>query len=106
VGADGDLANWAVPGKRVMGIGGAMDLAAGARRVVVLSTHVAKDGSPKLVDRLTFPRTAAGCVDRVITELGVFDPVGAGFRVVELAERVRLEEVRAATGALVEFGLL
>jgi 3-oxoacid CoA-transferase subunit B len=99
VGANGDLANWAVPGKRVMGIGGAMDLAAGARRVVVLSTHVAKDGSPKLVGRVSFPLTAAGCVTRVISDLGVFDPVGEGFRVVELAEGGTLEAVRAATGA-------
>jgi 3-oxoacid CoA-transferase subunit B len=101
VGANGDLANWAVPGKRVMGIGGAMDLAAGARRVVVLSTHVAKDGSPKLAGTVSFPLTAAGCVTRVITNLGVFDPVGEGFRVVELAEGVTLEGVRAATAAAV-----
>lgn len=99
VGADRSLANWAVPGGRVMGIGGAMDLAAGARRVVVLTTHRAKDGAAKLVRSPTYPLTAAGVVDRVITELGVFDPVADAFRVVELAEGVTLDRVRAATDA-------
>jgi len=100
VGANGDLANWTVPGRRVMGIGGAMDLAAGARRVVVLTTHTAKTGSPKLLDRVTFPLTARACVDRVITDLGVFDPAGEGFVVVELAEGVTREQVAAVTGAV------
>ena len=99
VGADGHLANWAVPGGRVMGIGGAMDLAAGARRVVVLTAHRAKDGSPKLLRTPTYPLTAIGVVDRVITDLGVFDPVGEAFRVVELAYGVTFERLRAETGA-------
>lgn len=85
VGANGDLANWAVPGVRVMGIGGAMDLAAGARRVVVLCSHTAKDGSPKLVPRVTFPLTARAVVSRVITERGVFEPSGDRFTLVEAA---------------------
>lgn len=99
VGADRGLANWAVPGVRVMGIGGAMDLAAGARRVVVLTTHTAKGGAPKLLATPSFPLTAANVVDRVITELGVFDPDGATFRVVELAPGVTLDAVAARTGA-------
>ena len=73
VACNGDLANWTVPGKLITGMGGAMDLAAGARRVVVLQSHVSKDGKPKLVSQLTLPATALGCANRVITELGVFD---------------------------------
>ena len=99
VGANGDLANWAVPGKRIMGMGGAMDLAAGARRVVALSTHVAKDGDPKLVLQASFPITAVGAVGRVITDLGVFDPAGDHFVAVELAADVSLEQVQNSTGA-------
>lgn len=99
VGSNGDLANWAVPGVRVMGIGGAMDLAAGARRVVVLTAHRAKDGAPKLLTRVTYPLTAAGVVSRVITDLGVFEPTGDGFRVVELADDVDRAAAEAATGA-------
>lgn len=95
----GDLANWAVPGKMVTGMGGAMDLAAGARRVVVLQTHVARDGAPKLRAELTLPVTALGCVSRVITELGVFDPTGRSFRCVELAPGVTHAQAAAATAA-------
>ncbi|MFT4626800.1 MAG: 3-oxoacid CoA-transferase subunit B [Myxococcota bacterium] len=76
---NGDIANWSVPGGRTMGIGGAMDLAAGARRVIVLTRFLAKDGSSKLVDRCTYPLTACGVVDRVITDRGVFDPSPAGW---------------------------
>ncbi len=76
VACNGDLANWAIPGGRVMGIGGAMDLAAGAKRIIVLTSHVTKKGKPKLLDQCTFPLTAAGVVDRVITDLGVFDVNG------------------------------
>jgi 3-oxoacid CoA-transferase subunit B len=83
VASNGDLANWSVPGGRMMGIGGAMDLAAGARRVVVLTRFRAKDGSPKLRDRCTFPLTASGVVDRVITDEGVFDPSPAGWVLVQ-----------------------
>lgn len=101
VGEQGDLANWAVPGGRVMGVGGAMDLAAGAKRVVVLTRHVAKGGAPKLVRQVSYPLTAARVVHRVVTNLGVFDPTGEGFAVVELAAGVSLDEARAATGARV-----
>jgi len=99
VAGNGDLANWAVPGGRVMGIGGAMDLASGARRIIVLMTHCSKDGEAKLVARCDYPLTARGVVDRVITELGVFDVAGDGFRVVELAPGVERDEVRGATAA-------
>jgi len=96
---NGDLANWAIPGGRTMGIGGAMDLAAGARRILVLTTHVTKKGEPKLMDACTFPLTAQGVVDRVITDLAVLDPVGDGFRVVELAPGVERAEVVEKTAA-------
>ena len=94
VGANGDLANWSVPGGRMMGIGGAMDLAAGARRVVVLSRFLDKQGTPKLRDRVSYPLTAAGVVRRVITELGVFDPMGDAYRAVELAPGIDLADIQ------------
>lgn len=100
----GDLANWAVPGKMVTGMGGAMDLAAGARRVVVLQTHVAKEGPAKLVQTLSLPVTALACVDRVITDLGVFDPAGDHFICVERAPFVSDAAIVASTGAPVRFG--
>jgi 3-oxoacid CoA-transferase subunit B len=103
VASNGDLANWTVPGKLITGMGGAMDLAAGAKRLLVLQTHAAKDGTPKLVAKLTLPVTALGCVDRVITELGVFDCAGARFRCVELAAGVDRARVEKATGAPVDF---
>jgi 3-oxoacid CoA-transferase subunit B len=103
VASNGDLANWTVPGKMTTGMGGAMDLAAGARRVVVLQTHVAKDGTPKLVTRLSLPATALACARRVITELGVFDPAGDHFVCVERATGVSEDAIRAGTGAPVEF---
>jgi len=99
VGANGDLANWQVPGGKTLGIGGAMDLAAGAKRLVVLMSHASKKGDPKLVSRCTFPLTAPGVVARVITELGVFDPAGDGFRVIERAPGVDRDRIEAATGA-------
>lgn len=101
VGEQGDLANWMVPGKLVPGMGGAMDLALGARRLVVLMTHRDADGEPKLVSRCNLPLTAPCVVDRVITELGVVDVTPAGFELVEVAPGVDVEEVRAATGASV-----
>ncbi len=101
VGANGDLANWMVPGGRTTGIGGAMDLAAGARRLIVMMRHCAKTGAHKLLQRCSFPLTAQGVVKRVITELGVFDPAGDGFRVVQLAPGVELEQVRVSTGGSV-----
>jgi len=85
VSAAGDLANWAVPGGKVMGIGGAMDLASGCRRVIVLMQHKTKKGEPKLVKRCTYPLTATRVVSLIITELGVFEPTGEGFRTIELA---------------------
>jgi 3-oxoacid CoA-transferase subunit B len=103
VSATGDLANWAVPGGKVMGIGGAMDLASGCRRLIVLMNHATKDGEHKLVARCSYPLTARGVVSRVITELGVFDPApvdgGAGaFRLIELAPGVALDDVQRLTG--------
>jgi 3-oxoacid CoA-transferase subunit B len=103
VACNGDLANWTVPGKLITGMGGAMDLAAGARRVVVLQSHASKDGKAKLVDRLGLPVTALGCVHRVITDLGVFDPAGDHFRCVEMASGVGADEIQRATGAPVVF---
>jgi 3-oxoacid CoA-transferase subunit B len=103
VAANGDLANWTVPGKLITGMGGAMDLAAGARRLVVLQSHASKDGKPKLVTSLTLPLTATACVDRVITELGAFDPEGDHFHCVERATDVDEDTIRRLTGAPVTF---
>jgi len=98
----GDLANWMIPGKRVKGMGGAMDLVSGVRRVVVLMEHTAQ-GSPKLLPACTLPLTGAAVVNRVITELGVFDITPLGFATAELAPGVTPEQVQQATAAPVQF---
>ena len=99
VSENGDLANWMVPGKMVKGMGGAMDLGAGVRRIVVIMEHVAKDGSAKLVKQCSLPLTGVGVVDLIITDLCVFEIVDGEMRLIELADGVTAEEVRSKTEA-------
>jgi len=99
VAENGDLANWMIPGKMVKGMGGAMDLVAGVKRCIVTMDHINRKGAAKILKACTLPLTGQKCIDRIITDLGVFDIVLGGIKVAELAPDVTLDEVRAKTEA-------
>ena len=98
VSQNADLANWMIPGKKVKGMGGAMDLVSGVQKVVLLMEHCAKDGTPKIVPQCTLPLTGKAVVSRIITDLGVMDITAEGMKLVELARDVNLEQIQKATG--------
>lgn len=99
VSSRGDIANWAVPGEALAGVGGAMDLAVGARTVVVMMRHTDRDGSPKILDECTYPLTARGVVSLILTDLAIIEVTPAGLVVKELAEDVSFESLQDVTGA-------
>lgn len=99
VAGNGDLANWTIPGKMVKGMGGAMDLVANVKRIVIIMDHVAKDGSPKLVDSCSLPLTGQKCVDRIITDLGIFDITKDGVKLIDKPDDVSLDEINSKTSA-------
>ncbi|RTK92804.1 MAG: 3-oxoacid CoA-transferase subunit B [Rickettsiales bacterium] len=103
VSTNGDLANWAIPGKMIKGMGGAMDLVANINRVVVLMTHNAKDGAPKLVDKCTLPLTGVAVVDRIITDIGVFDVKNGVLKLVKKHDSISFDDIIKRSTAQIEF---